>query len=311
VVVYGDDRRARRVSAVATGVAAALLAALGWTLASGLWRRLPTSLGPAQLNLLKNLLALALQLPLLLLALPVVAPLPLALLLVSGVMGIAAGDSFYFAALRRLGTRRTLTVEAGGPALTSAAGVLLLAEVPRGPQWAGIALVSLALVLVALQQPPRRPDGAGGPGPGAQRLGLLLALLALVCGSAGALLARAALRLQPISPLQASSLRLLGASLVLLPLLPALLAARRRQGGPQPAAHRWRLVLAATLLGTTAGIALQQLALLRLPAGLAVALLATAPLMAVLLAPLEGDQPGPGGWLAAGLGLLGVVLLVR
>lgn len=300
--------------AVATGVAAALLAALGWTLASGLWRRLPTSLGPVQLNLLKNLLALALQLPLLLLALPAAAPVPLALLLVSGVMGIAAGDSFYFAALRRLGTRRTLTVEAGGPAVTSAAGVLLLAEVPAAQQWAGTALVSLALVLVALQCPPQRPAAAviaTPPSAASQRLGLLLALLALLCGSAGALLARAALRLQPMSPLQASSLRLLGACLVLLPLLPALLGPILSRSQPRPAERRWPLVLAATLLGTTAGIGLQQLALLRLPAGLAVALLATAPLMAVLLAPLEGDQPGPGGWVAAGLGLVGVVLLVR
>lgn len=294
-------------------MAAALLAALGWTLASGLWRRLPTSLGPAQLNLLKNLIALALQLPLLALALPAVAPLPLGLLLLSGVMGIAAGDSFYFAALRRLGTRRTLTLEAGGPAVTSAAGVLLLAEVPLARQWAGTGLVSLALVLVALQQPPRiAPPGAGsGPDQGAaQAAGVALGLLALLCGSAGALLARAALRLQPISPLQASSLRLLGACLVLLPLLPALLSAALRRQGPVPEGRRWPLVLAATLLGTTAGIALQQLALLRLPAGVAVALLATAPLMAVLLAPLEGDRPGPRGWLAACLGVLGVGLLV-
>ena len=48
------------------GVVAALAAALCWTLASSLWRRLPTSLGPGQLNLLKHLVALALQLPLLL-----------------------------------------------------------------------------------------------------------------------------------------------------------------------------------------------------------------------------------------------------
>ena len=44
---------------MALGVAAALAAALCWTLASLLWRRLPTSLGAGQLNLLKNLLALA------------------------------------------------------------------------------------------------------------------------------------------------------------------------------------------------------------------------------------------------------------
>lgn len=310
------------VLGVATGVVAALLAALGWTLASGLWRRLPTSLAPAQLNLLKNLIALGLQLPLLL-GVAHVQPLPLVLLLASGVLGIAAGDSFYFAALRRLGTRRTLTFEAGGPAVTSAAGLVLLAEVPEGRQWAGILLVSLALVLVARQQPPQLPQppllpqstaapaspDRGQPCP--QRLGVLLALLALLCGSGGALLARAALRLQPISPLEASTVRLLGACVALLPLLPALWVPVRWRGGPSPSVRRWPLVLAATLLGTTAGIALQQLALLRLPAGLAVALLATAPLMAVPLAPLEGDRPGGLGWLAAAFGVLGVCLLVR
>jgi drug/metabolite transporter (DMT)-like permease len=41
-----------------------------------------------------------------------------------------------------------------------------------------------------------------------------------------------------------------------------------------------------------------------------VALLATAPLMAVPLAPLEGDRPGWRGWLAALLALAGVSVLV-
>ena len=114
------------------GVAAALGAALCWTLASALWRRLPTSLGPARLNLLKNLVALGFQVPvLLLLGAGLQAPIqPVLLLLLSGVLGIALGDSFYFAALRRLGTRRTLTFDAGGPAVTAAAGAVLLAEPP-------------------------------------------------------------------------------------------------------------------------------------------------------------------------------------
>ena len=45
------------------GALAALAAALCWTLSSALWRRLPTSLTAAQLNLLKNLLALVLLAP--------------------------------------------------------------------------------------------------------------------------------------------------------------------------------------------------------------------------------------------------------
>jgi drug/metabolite transporter (DMT)-like permease len=292
---------------MAIGVIAALAGALSWTLASGLWRRLPTSLGPAELNLIKNLLALALLLPLL----PwLVQPLGMgdgALLLASGVLGIAAGDSFYFAALRRLGTRRTLTLEAGGPLLTSAAGLVLLQEVPSPRQWAGVALVSLALMVVAGQVP---------PGDSRCRLqqqqgrGLLMALLALVCGSAGALLAREVLRATSLPPLQAAALRLAGAALVLLPLLPGLVGRQRRCWGPQPAQARWLLVLAATLLGTVLGIALQQLALSRLPAGLAVALLSTSPVMAPLLAGAEGDRPGCRGWLAALLVLAGLGLLL-
>ena len=49
------------------GVVASLAAALCWTLASGLWRRLPTSLSALQLNLLKNLIGGLTLLPALLL----------------------------------------------------------------------------------------------------------------------------------------------------------------------------------------------------------------------------------------------------
>jgi drug/metabolite transporter, DME family len=296
---------------VAIGVAAALLAALCWTVSSSLWRRLPTSLGPAELNLLKNLIALSLQLPLLVGAAASLPAGPTLLLLLSGVLGIALGDSFYFAALRRLGTRRTLTFDAGGPAVTAAAGSLLLAEVPGPQQWLGIGLISLAVLLVALQRP--GPTGSGdGQGGGvtaaSQRLGVVLALAALGCGGGGALLARAALRTSALDPWHASTLRLAAATLVLLPLMGRLWGHLRRPR-PRPKTRRWPLVLVATLLGTTAGIGLQQLALDALPGGLAVALLATAPVMAVPLAPLEGDRPGALGVGAALLALAGVVLV--
>jgi DME family drug/metabolite transporter len=292
---------------VPLGAAAALAAALCWTLASSLWRRLPTSLGAAPLNLLKNLIALAFQLPLLLLLPADLPPTAALTLLLSGAVGIGLGDSFYFAALRRLGTRRTLTFDAGGPAVTALAGSVVLAEVPRLLQWAGIALISLAVLLVARQAPPAAAPGqppGQAPGRGG---GIALALAALLCGSTGALLARSVLRVHGLPPLQAATLRLLGGTLLLLPLLPQLRWPGRR---PRPPGRRWPLVLAATLLGTTLGIVLQQLTLLLLPGGLAVALLATAPVMALPLARLEGDRPGWPGGLAAALALAGVSLVV-
>ncbi len=281
---------------------AALAAALCWTIASLLWRRIPTSLSGAQLNLLKNLIALAVQLPLLLLVPWRGDGRALALLALSGAIGIAAGDSLFFAALRRLGTRRTLTLDSGGPAVTALAGVALLGEVPRRGQWLGIALISLAVLLVARQGP-----AGGGPPGRADRLGVLLALGALLCGVGGALLSRAALGDGGIGPLQAATIRLLAATVVLLPLLPGLPPPGRH---PRPAARRWPWLLLATLLGTSVGIQLQQRALSGLPGALAVALLSTAPVMAVPLAPLEGDRPGLVGLLAALAALAGVSLVV-
>ena len=288
-----------------TGALAALAAALCWTLSSALWRRLPTSLTAAQLNLLKNLLALLLLAPgLLLQPWRAGAAAPLLLLALSGVLGIALGDSLYFAALRRLGTRRCLTLDAGGPAVTAVAGFVWLAEWPSARQWLGVALISLAVLLVARQ----RPEGHGGLAAGAgQRLGVVLALGALLCGSSGALLARAALRAGDLLPLQSAVVRLGAAALVLLPLLREL---PRQPPRPRPAQRRWPLWLAATLLGTAAGIVLQQTALQQLPGALAVALLATAPVMALPLAHLEGDRPGAVGVLAALLALAGVSCVV-
>ena len=289
---------------VAIGVLAALAAALGWTLASFCWRRLPTSLGAAELNVLKNALGLLLLLPMLLLWWQPLTAASWMLLGASGVLGIAAGDSLFFAALRRLGARRTLTIEAAAPVLTTLAGLGLLAERPSALQWLGLGLVCVAVLLVA-----QRGDGQ------VDRLanqafalpGVGLALLAVVCSAAGALLTREALTQQLVSPWQSAAVRLAAATLLQLPLAPALLA--RCRFGPQPAQRRWPLVLLAILLGTSVGIALQQAALARLPAGQAMTVLATAPAMAALLAPLDGDRPGVKGLLAAALAGLGVAVV--
>ena len=145
---------------------------------------------------------------------------------------------------------------------------------------------------------------AGLPSDG---LGLGLGIGALVCGSAGALLSRAALLSGGLSPLQAATLRLGAASLVMAPLLAGMPRPGQR---PLPARRRWPTLLLATLLGTSLGIALQQASLAGLPGGLAVALLSTSPVMALPLARLEGDHPGWIGWTAALAALAGVSLVV-
>jgi DME family drug/metabolite transporter len=317
--VYSDDCRialapescARSVTGLlsaatpsgATSATAALAGAFCWTLATLLWRRIPASLSSHQLNLCKTLLAFLVQLPFLAAVhWPPGQGRALLLLALSGVVGIAWGDSLFFGALRRLGTRRSLTLTAGGPAVTALAGLVTLGERPHPSQWLGIGLIGLAVTLVALQMADREEQGS----PLLPWGGLALALAAMACGSAGALLARSALRSGEVPTLLAATVRLGSASLVLAPglgQLAGVLKPRRWRTLP------WRSMAMATLLGTNLGILFQQMALAGLPGGLAVALLSTSPVMALPFAHLEGDRPEARGLVAALAATAGVSLV--
>ena len=287
------------------GILAGLVAALAWTLASSLWRGLSTSLSAVQLNGLKNLIACAALLPVLF-TLPWNGEVKsLMLLLISGGLGISLGDSFYLAALRRLGTRRTLTLESLAPVAAAAGGWFAMGEQLSVQGWAGALLVTISVVLVAVQQPPdatRLLDRSRR----VQAQGLVLGMLAVVCGVAGAAVSRTVLINSELTPLQSAACRLLGGLVLLLPWLR--LAARVPH--PRPRSVRWPRVLAATVLGTVLGILLQQVVLQRLPLGIGITVLSTAPVMALLVARAEGDQLKPSVLLASTLAVTGVGLAV-
>ena len=274
-----------------TGQFAALGAALAWTLASGLWRSLSHQGSALALNAWKNGMAS-------LIFLPVLVSFPwldnrdaVPWLLLSGVVGIAAGDSFYLAALRRLGTRRTLTVEALGPVLASVGSVVLMGEALSPQAWVGAAMVTTAVALVAGSSVDLSRD----------RAGLALALMAVICGLAGAFLAREVLSTTALTPLQTASVRLCGGWLGLVPLL----RPRAEAALPWIRARRGRVLLA-TLLGTNLGILLQQMVFQQMAVGPGVTLMSTAPVMALLIGRFEGDPIQPWGVAAALLAVAGV-----
>jgi DME family drug/metabolite transporter len=288
------------------GVLAGLFAALTWTLASSLWRGLVTSLSALQLNGLKNAIACMALLPVLI-SLPWTHEVPgLLLLLLSGGIGISLGDSFYLAALRRLGTRRTLTLESLSPLAAASGGLLVMGERLSSQAWLGTVMVTVSVVLVARQQPPddtSRNDRSTRE----QIIGLTLALAAVICGVTGAAVSRNVLMTTDLSPIQSASARLLGGLLLLLPWLRFHTAFPQ----PRPKIARWPRVLLATGLGTVLGILLQQVVLQQLPLGVGITVLSTAPVMALLVARAEGDHPLAAGWLASALAVVGVALAIR
>ncbi len=291
------------------GVIAGLVAALAWTLASSLWRGLSTSLTALELNGLKNVIACALLLPVLI-ALPWIQEgQALTWLLISGGLGISLGDSFYLAALRRLGTRRTLTIESLAPLIAALGGLAVMGERIQLQAWIGAAMVSLSVLLVARQQPPNGKTDApfrDDLHDGMQWQGLGLAVLAVLCGVSGAAMSRCILINTDLSPWQSAATRLLGGLLLLLPWL----RFRTLFPRPRPKRIRWPRVLLATLLGTNVGIVLQQVVLRQLPLGVGITVLSTSPVMALLVAVPEGDHPQAAGVCASVLAVSGIALAV-
>jgi len=279
-----------------TGLVAALAAAMAWTGASALWRSLSGAGTALELNGLKNGLATILFLPVLISVPWKDQTSAVLLLLLSGVAGIAAGDSFYLGALRRLGTRRTLTVEATNPVLACIGGVLLMGDKVSTTDWLGAGVVALAVTLIAGHS--RADEDVSR-----NASGIALALLSVICGLCGAFLAREVLISSTLSPLQTASIRLIGGWLGLLPIL------RRNVVGRKLSQPVMVKVFLATVLGTNLGIALQQLVFSSMPVGQGVTLMSTAPVMALLVGHLEGDPIQPRGVLAALLAVTGVALI--
>mgnify|MGYP001372125429 CR=1 FL=1 len=94
------------------GVFAAITAAFSWTIACVIWRTQTKYISALQINLLKNIIAATIFFPVLFTINWLDQIGSLLILFLSGIIGIACGDSLYIESLRILGTRRTLTVEA-------------------------------------------------------------------------------------------------------------------------------------------------------------------------------------------------------
>ncbi len=136
-----------------------LSCALIWAIAVVLFKKSGESLGPFALNLFKNTLAVVLLgLTVLLLSptVPVLPPLSLALILLSGWLGICLGDTYYLRALNQIGASRMAVAQTLYSPFVIGLSALFLGERLRGSQWLGAALVLAGIVLVTWSRDPKR-----------------------------------------------------------------------------------------------------------------------------------------------------------
>jgi drug/metabolite transporter (DMT)-like permease len=289
------------------GEFAALGAAFLWALSAVVYAHLGQKIPPLALNLTKGIVAIAL------IALTLMVQgnyLPsgmdrvaLGFLLLSGVLGIGLGDTFYFEALNNLGARRTLLLEALAPPLAALIALIFLQESLSLAAWTGIFLTVLGVSWVISERVPGSDRKAEHP-----LRGVSFALLSAFGQASGAVLSRAALAETTISPLWSTLLRLIGGVLILLLWMP-LQQEPRHWFKPVQSKRLLGIIAITALFSTYLGILLQQTALKYAATGVAQALISTSPLFVLPIAVWMGEVVSSRALLGVLVALGGIGLL--
>lgn len=291
------------------GAVAALAAALTWAFASLLFERFGRSAGGLALNLVKCTAALALFVP----TLWVVRGTPwptgmsidqLGVLALSGLVGLAIGDTFWFLCLLKIGARRALLLFTLAPPMTAAAGALVLNEPFTASMLAAMA-VTLAGVGWVISE--RAPSNGGTPDPGVDRIGVFFGIVSAACQAVGTVLTKVGGSGFPA--LDVSVVRLTAGTLGLL-IVTAALGRLRRAAAPFTTPRSTAAVLGATFLGTYLGVWLMNAGFLLGNVGVAATMNAMSPIFVLPIAALTlGERPSPRAIAGAVVAVAGVALL--
>jgi drug/metabolite transporter (DMT)-like permease len=290
------------------GELAALAAAFLWAAASVLYGRIGQYLTPLKMNLIKNLIALAMILGVLLpgggrlfSGIDLFAGILLSL---SGGIGIGLGDTAYFGALKHLGARRAILLMILSPPITGIFALIFLGETISVGAWLGIMITVTGVAWVIMER-----DSAADVGTNRKPLGIGLGLIAALGQAIGAILSHAAFLHINISPLRSALFRLIGGTLLVLIFMRVL---KDNNGSGYENLHslrRWRTIIFTVFIGTFMGIWLQQISLKYAAAGVAQTLFATSPLFVIPIVAVKGEYVSLRSLLGAILAIAGVGLI--
>ena len=283
------------------GGGAALLSAFCWAVAALLFRVIGERVPPVTLNWAKGMLAL-LFFAAVWLIVPWRFELNQAVILlgVSGIVGIAVGDSLYFHALHHLGPRVTLLVATLVPVEVALLAAVFLDETlpPPAVLGMGITLFSVALVLWERAPPSGRLQHR------VTTAGIVVAMVYVNAEAAAILLTK--IGVGEVPSLQATMIRQFFASVVLTVWVGSVAQSRRAVARLFHREVFW-LLSAAALLGTAVGTWLSVAALKYTHTAVATVLNATSPIFILpLVAVFFGERISRlsiGGALAAVVGI--------
>lgn len=293
---------------IGLGEIAALSAALVWACSTIIYKRFSHTLSPFELNVSKGVMACAMMCVVLVLlqdsALPSHANAWL-WLIASGIVGIAIGDSAYFAALRNIGPARTLVIESLAPAIAGILNIIILGTYLNTVAWFGIAITTVGVILAI------KPNRALPKVDKQQyKFGVAFALIAASCQAAGMVMSKAGMGDEATSSLWAAMIRLLSGTFAV-----AILVAFLKEHSLSKAIRlkgisnkKWLFI--AVFFGTFIGLWLQLGAVKNTDPAIAQTILATAPLMVMALAFIKKEAITRNMIIGGLLALFGVGVLL-
>lgn len=286
------------------GEIAALSTALCWAVAARMFRILGASFSPLALNFWKGLAAIAILLVITEFVLPPVALSQTAVLwlLLSGVIGIGLGDTFFFQALNKLGDSQSILIaETLAPIFTALLAMAWIAEWLTWQQWIGIALVLFSVDMVIKLQ--KRDETKVF-----ELSGYVYAGLAALCQAVGAVISRDVLTSTGVDAFNASQVRLLGGMAIIV----LLMFVTRQRWVPitHDAKRTWLFFAGATVIGTFAALYLQMVAFTYTKAAVVQTLFATSVVLSLVVARVLGEKVHGKTVLWSILALIGVSVLV-
>jgi drug/metabolite transporter (DMT)-like permease len=222
----------------------------------------------------------------------------------SSMLGIVTADSCFYAAIARLGPRRTSVIYTSWAAFAALLGYVVLGETLSIVKIAGIGCVVGGVWLAVLF---RQPAGkAAGEEPhGSLLTGVLFGLLSALCAAGAVLMARPVMA-HGVDPAMATIIRAAVG-------LPGLLVLSRLPGfgAPTPVTATIALRSAASgLLGMGVGMTLVLFALSDQPVGIVSTLSSTTPVAILpLLWLTTGVRPAPAAWLGAACAVIGAAAI--
>lgn len=286
------------------GEIAALSTALCWAIAARMFRILGHNFSPLALNLWKGLAAIGILLIITQFFVPSIPISNSAMywLLLSGVIGIGLGDTFFFQALNKIGDSQSILVaETLAPIFTALLAMAWISEWLNWQQWLGIALVLFSVDMIIKIQKRSGQDIF-------VLSGYVYAGLAALCQAVGAVLSRDILTSTGIDAFNASQIRLLGGLAIIVLLM--LITKQKWLPTTDNAKKTWLFFAGATIIGTFAALYLQMVAFTYTKAAIVQTLFATSVILSLGVAKILGEKVSGKTTIWSIIALVGVGILV-